>query len=53
MLYEKVNSFNSALAVMNRAANGIASVSDSFMNGVSLAVTKLLNIFNKKKKKED
>ena len=50
---EKVNSFNGALAVMSKAADGIASVSDSVINGVSLAVTKLINKFNKKKKEED
>ena len=50
---EKVNSFNGALAVMSKAADGIASISDSVINGVSLAVTKLINKFNKKKKEED
>ena len=50
---EKVNSFNGAIAVMSRAADGIANVSDSLMNGVSLAVTKLINKFGKKKKEEE
>lgn len=50
---DKVNSFNGALAVMSKAADGVASISDSLINGVSLAVTKLINKFNKKKKEED
>ena len=52
---EKVNSFNGALAVMTKAADGIASISDSVINGVSLTVSKLMNTFTKrsKKKKEE
>lgn len=49
----KVNSFNGALAVINKTADGIASIGDSVINGVSLGVTKLSNLFHKKKKKEE
>ncbi len=50
---DKINSFNGALAVMTKTADGIASIGDSVINSVSLGVSKLVNIFHRKKKKED
>lgn len=47
---KKVNTFNNAIAVMGRAADGIANISDSVIFGVTTAVSK---IFNKNKKEED
>ena len=47
---KKVNTFNNAIAVMGKAADGIANISDSVIFGVTTAVSK---IFNKKSKEED
>lgn len=47
---EKVNSFNGALAVINRAADGFASIGDSVLDGVGLVSSKLINMFKKRNK---
>ena len=47
---EKVNSFNGLFSVLGRTADGLASISDSIVFGVSSAVSK---VFNKYKKKEE
>jgi len=49
---EKVNSFNGALAVFNKAANGIASISDSVVFGITSAISKVFGK-NKKNKEDD
>lgn len=49
---EKVNSFNGALAVLNRAADGVANIGDSVIDGVSLVSSKLVNIFKKRSQKK-
>ncbi|MBR2998089.1 MAG: hypothetical protein IKF37_03315 [Bacilli bacterium] len=46
----KVNSFNGLFSVLGRATDGLASISDSVIFGVSSAVSK---VFNKYKKKEE
>ena len=46
---EKVNTFNGALSVVKTAADGIASISDSVLFGISSAVSKVFNRFTKKK----
>lgn len=51
---EKVNSFNGAFTVIRNAADGIASISDSFVAGVTTALSKVFGRFNKKNSyKED
>lgn len=47
---DKVDSFNGAISTMNKAVNGIASISDSVIFGVTTAISKM---FNKKHKEED
>lgn len=50
---EKVDSFNGALNIMNKACNGIASVSDSFVFGISNLVSKVLKYLKKKENDSD
>ena len=50
---DKINSFNGALAVMTKTADGIASISDSVINSVSLGVSRLVNVFHRRKKKKE
>ena len=47
---DKVKSVNGAIAVMNKAADGLANISDSVVFGVTTAISKILN---KKHKEED
>ncbi|MBQ6323949.1 MAG: hypothetical protein IJI22_03855 [Bacilli bacterium] len=47
----KVNAFNGAFSVLERATNGFASITDSLIFNASTFVSKLFN--NKKKGKED
>lgn len=51
-LEEKVNSFNGALAVINRAADGFASIGDSVLDGVGLVSSKVVNLFKNRSKKK-
>ena len=46
----KVKTFNNAVAVVGKAADGLANISDSVVFGVTTAISK---IFNKKMKEED
>lgn len=46
---EKVKTFNGALSIVKGAADGIASISDSVIFGISSAVSKVFNRFTKKK----
>ena len=50
---DKINSFNGAIAVMNRAADGIASISDSVVFGITSAISKIFNKARKEKDEED
>lgn len=50
---EKVNSFNGAFAVIKRAADGISSISDSFVYSVNNMLSKIFGRFNRKKYEED
>ena len=45
---DKVNSFNGAFTVIKSAADGIASISDSFVYGATSLISKLFGKFNKK-----
>lgn len=47
---EKVNAFNGAFSVIERATTGFADITDSLLFNVSTFFSKL---FNNKKKKED
>ena len=47
---KKVNSFDGAIAVLNKAVSGVASVSDSIVFGLASTVSK---IFKKKKEEEN
>jgi len=48
---DKINSFNGSIELLSRAAEGVASISDSFVFGITSAISK---IFGKiKKNKED
>ena len=47
---EKVDSFNGAISIMSKAANGIATFGDSMIVGISSIVSK---VFNKKSKEEE
>lgn len=49
----KINSFNGALAVMNKAANGLASISDSVIFGITTAISKIFNKSKKNNNEED
>ena len=49
-LSEKVHSFDNAVNVLSKTADGFANISNSFMFGVSNALSK---IFKKKIKEED
>jgi len=49
-LSEKVHSFDNAVNVLSKTADGFANISNSFMFGVSNALSK---IFKKKFKEED
>ncbi len=48
---EKVNAFNGAFSVLERATTGFASITDSLVFNISTFVSKLFN--NRKKDKED
>lgn len=50
---EKVNSFNGAFTVIKRAADGISSISDSFVYSVNNMLSKIFGRFNRKKYEED
>lgn len=50
---DKVNSFNGAFTIIRSAADGIASISDSFVYGVNTVLSKIFGKFNKKKYEED
>ena len=50
---EKVNSFNGAFTVIKSAADGIASISDSFVYNATTALSKVFGLFNKKKNYEE
>lgn len=51
---EKVNSFNGAFTVIKSAADGIASISDSFVYNVTSLISKVFGKFNKRNSyKED
>jgi len=50
---EKVNSFNGAITVLSRAADGIASISDSVVFGITSAISKVFNKVRKNKDEED
>ena len=47
---DKVNSFNTAITTLSKAANGFADISNSVVFGLTTAVSR---IFNKKMKEED
>ena len=47
---DKVNSFDTAISVLSKTANGIANVGDSVVVGITSILSK---IFNKKNKEED
>ncbi|MCI8460411.1 MAG: hypothetical protein HFE81_03335 [Bacilli bacterium] len=47
---EKVNTFNGALSIIGKVSDGIASIGDSVIFGITSAVSK---IFNKVKSKEE
>ncbi len=47
---DKVNSFNSSIVVLSKAANGIASISDTIVGSITSAVSK---IFRKKFSEEE
>ena len=47
---EKIDSFDGAITVLSKAANGFAGISNSIVSGVAAAVAK---IFSKKMKEED
>lgn len=49
---EKVNTFNGALSIVKGAADGIASISDTVLFGISSAISKIFNRFNKKKESD-
>ncbi len=50
---EKINTFDSALAVMKSAADGIANISDSIIFRISSITSKLFRKFKKEDKKYD
>lgn len=50
---EKVNTFNEIFAVMKRAADGVASISDSFVFAVTSAISKLFGKFKGNYKEEE
>ena len=50
---EKVNTFNSIFDVMKRAADGVASISDSFVFAVTSAISKVFSKFRGNNKEED
>lgn len=50
---EKVNTFNGALAIFNKAADGIASISDSVVFSVTSAITKIFNKARKSKEEDE
>ena len=47
---EKVNTFNVAISIINKVSDGIASIGDSVLFGISSAVSK---IFNRRRTKEE
>ena len=47
---EKINTFDSALSVMKRTADGIANISDSFIFGISSTISKVFRKFKKEDK---
>ena len=47
---EKINTFDSALAVMKRTADGLANISDSFIFGISSTISKVFRKFKKEDK---
>ena len=49
----KVNSFNGALNVLNKAADGIANISDSVVFGITSTISKIFNRSRKNKDEED
>ena len=49
---EKVNTFNSAFAVLKRAADGVASISDSFVFTATSAISKLFGKFRNNKEED-
>ncbi len=50
---EKINSFNGAFTVIRNAADGIASISDSFVYGVTTTLSKIFGRFNKRNNYEE
>ena len=50
---EKVNTFNGAFAVLKRAADGVASISDNFVFAATSAISKLFGKFRGNYKEED
>ena len=50
---DKVNTFNSAFAVLKSAADGVASISDSFVFAATTAISKIFGKFKGKYKEEE
>lgn len=50
---EKVNTFNGALAVLKSASDGLANVTDSFVFGLTSAISKIFGKFRGNYKEDE